>query len=223
MPYPLSLSPVLSSWSMWAGIRVRRITMTVFIMGNGQRNSLWRAVDQHGRILDVLVTSRRNAKTAARFFRKLFKGLRYVPKVLVTDKLASYGVADRRLTPGVEHRRSKYLNNRAENSHQPTRQRERAMKGFTSAGHAQRFLSVFSGISPRFRPRRHRLTAGATDTKRPPASPPETRSLACPRLPDLGRETARPALSHATSPATPNNLTTPWWRTPSRFWSVPLA
>jgi putative transposase len=59
----------------------------------------------------------------------------------------------------VEHRRSKYLNNRIENSHQPTRQRERAMKRFTSPGHAQRFLSAFSGISPHFRPGRHRLTA----------------------------------------------------------------
>ena len=79
--------------------------------------------------------------------------------MLVTDKLTSYGVARRRLIPGVEHRQSKYLNNRAENSHQPTRQRERVMKRFTSAGHAQRFLSAFSGISPHFRPRRHRLTA----------------------------------------------------------------
>jgi putative transposase len=82
-----------------------------------------------------------------------------VPRVLITDKLASYGVAHRRLIPSVEHRRSKYLNNRAENSHQPTRQRERAMKKFTSPGGAQRFLSAFSGISPHFRPRRHRLTA----------------------------------------------------------------
>ncbi|MCA1671015.1 MAG: DDE-type integrase/transposase/recombinase, partial [Actinobacteria bacterium] len=63
------------------------------------------------------------------------------------------------LLPSVEHRRSKYLNNRAENSHQPTRQRERAMKHFTSPGHAQRFLSAFSGISPHFRPRRHQLRA----------------------------------------------------------------
>jgi putative transposase len=131
----------------------------VFIKVNGQRHYLWRAVDQHGNVLDILVTSRRNAKAATRFFRKLFKGSRYIPRVLVTDKLASYGVAHRRLMPGVEHRRSKYLNNRVENSHQPTRQRERAMKGFTSAGHAQRFLSAFSGISPHFRPRRHRLTA----------------------------------------------------------------
>ena len=61
--------------------------------------------------------------------------------------------------PSVEHRQSRYLNNRAENSHQPTRQRERAMKRFKSASHAQRFLSTFSVISPHFRPRRHRLTA----------------------------------------------------------------
>jgi DDE domain/Transposase DDE domain len=78
---------------------------------------------------------------------------------LVTDQLASYGVAHRRLIPSVEHRRSKYLNNRAENSHQPTRQRERAMKRFRSAGGAQRFLSAFSGISPHFRTRRHLLHA----------------------------------------------------------------
>ena len=82
-----------------------------------------------------------------------------MPRVLVTDKRASYGVAHRRLIPSVEHRRSKYLNNRAENSHQPTRARERAMKRFTSARHAQRFLSAFSGISPHFRPRRHRISA----------------------------------------------------------------
>jgi hypothetical protein len=114
---------------------------------------------QHGNVLDILVTSRRDAQAATRFFRKLLRGLRSVPRVLVTDKLASYGVAHRRLMRSVEHRRSKYLNNRAENSHQPTRQRERAMKRFRSAGGAQRFLSAFSGISPHFRPRRHRLTA----------------------------------------------------------------
>ena len=82
-----------------------------------------------------------------------------MPRVLVTDKLASYPVAHRRLIRGVEHRRSKYLNNRAENSHQPTRQRERAMKRFRSPGGAQRFLSAFGGISSHFRPHRHRLTA----------------------------------------------------------------
>ena len=131
----------------------------VFITINGKRHYLWRAVDQHGAVLDILVTSRRDAQAATRFFRKLLKGLEYVPRVLITDKLGSYAAARRRVLRSVEHRQSKYLNNRAENSHQPTRQRERAMKKFTPAGHAQRFLSAFSGISPYFRPGRHRLSA----------------------------------------------------------------
>jgi len=131
----------------------------VFVKINGITHYLWRAVDQHGNVLDVLVQSRRNAKAAKRFFRKLLTGLRYVPRVLVTDKLASYGVAHRELMASVTHRQWKYLNNRAENSHQRTRQRERAMKRFKSARHAQRFLSVFSGISAHFRPRRHLLSA----------------------------------------------------------------
>ena len=131
----------------------------VFIRINGTQHYLWRAVDQHGNVLDILVQSRRNAVAAKRFFRTLLKNLEYVPRVIVTDKLGSYRVAHRELLASVEHRRSKYLNNRIENSHQPTRQRERAMKRFTSPGHAQRFLSAFSGISPHFRPGRHRLTA----------------------------------------------------------------
>jgi putative transposase len=81
----------------------------------GQTHYLWRAVDQNGNVLDILVTSHRDATAATRFFRKLLTGLRSVPRVLVTDKLASSGVAHRRLMPSVEHRRSKYLNNRAEN------------------------------------------------------------------------------------------------------------
>jgi putative transposase len=131
----------------------------MFIKINGEIHYLWRAVDQHGNVLDILVTSRRNTKAATRFFRKLLTGLQYVPRVLITDKLGSYAAAHRRTLRSVEHRQSKYLNNRAENSHQPTRARERAMKRFTSARHAQRFLSTFSGISAHFRPRRHRLTA----------------------------------------------------------------
>ena len=129
------------------------ITMT------GERRYLWRAVDQHGDVLDILVQSRRNAVAAKRFFRKLLKGLRYVPRVLVTDKLASYQVAHRELVPSVTHRRSKYLNNRAENSHQPTRIRERVMKRFASPGQAQRFLFAFSHIRQHFRPRRHLISA----------------------------------------------------------------
>lgn len=131
----------------------------VFVKIGGKRHYLWRAVDQDGNVLDILVQSRRNATAAKRFFGKLMRKQGRVPRVLVTDKLASYVVAHRELMPSVEHRRSKYLNNRAENSHQPTRQRERAMKFFRSPGAAQRFLTVFSAISPHFRPGRHKLTA----------------------------------------------------------------
>ena len=131
----------------------------VFVKINGATHYLWRAVDQHGDVLDILVQSRRNAVAAKRFFRKLLKGLRYVPRLLVTVKLASYQVAHRELLPSVTHRRSKYLNNRAENSHQPTRIRERVMKRFASPGQAQRFLFAFSHIRQHFRPRRHLISA----------------------------------------------------------------
>ena len=126
---------------------------------NGRRHYLWRAVDQDGNVLDILVQPRRDAKAAKRFFRKLLTKQCRVPRVLVTDKLRSYQVAHRAVMPSVEHRQSRYLNNRAANSHQPTRQRERAMKRFHTPGGAQRFLAVFSVLSPHFRPRRHRLTA----------------------------------------------------------------
>lgn len=131
----------------------------VYLKVNGQWQYLWRAVDQDGNVLDILVQSRRNAKAAKRFMAKLMKKQCRVPRVLVTDKLKSYGTAHKALMPSVEHRSHKGLNNRAENSHQPTRQRERAMKGFRSPGAAQRFLSAFSGISPHFRPPRHLMTA----------------------------------------------------------------
>jgi putative transposase len=131
----------------------------VFIKANGERKCRWRAVDQDGNVLDILVRSRRDKAAARRFFRRLMKKTRAVPRVIVTDKLRSYGAAHREVMPSVEHRSHKGLNNRAENSHQPTRQRERAMKGFRSPGGAQRFLSAFSGISPHFRPRRHPMTA----------------------------------------------------------------
>jgi putative transposase len=84
------------------------------------------------------------------------------PRVVVTDKLRSYGAAHREVMPSVEHRSHKGLNNRAENSHQPTRQRERAMKGFRSVGAAQQFLSAFSGISSHFRPHRHLMVPSTT-------------------------------------------------------------
>jgi IS1 family transposase len=120
----------------------------VFIKINGERKYPWRAVDQSGMVLDILVQNRRDTAAARRFFRRLLKNTGAVPRVIITDKLCSYGAAHRDVVPSIEHRQSKYLNNRAENSHQPTRQRERAMKGFHSVGGAQRFLSAFSGISP---------------------------------------------------------------------------
>jgi putative transposase len=93
----------------------------VFLTINGQRHYLWRAVDQDDTILDILVQSRRNKNAAKKFFRKLLKGLMYVPRVVITDKLKSYGAAKREILPGVEHRQRRYLNNRCENSHRPTR------------------------------------------------------------------------------------------------------
>src|SRR6476660_450273 len=133
----------------------------VFISINGTQHYLWRAVDQDGNVLDILVQSRRDKAAATKFLRKLLKGLTYVPRVVITDKLASYRAALRDVLPGVEHRRHKGLNNRAENSHQPTRERERRMRRFKDPGHAQRFLAAYGPIASHFRPRRHRLTATA--------------------------------------------------------------
>ncbi|MEU4507028.1 IS6 family transposase [Streptomyces sp. NPDC024089] len=131
----------------------------VFIKINGERKYLWQAVDADGTVLDILVQNRRDKAAARRFFRHLLKTTCSVPRVIVTDKLRPYGAAHREVMPSVEHRSHKGLDNRAENSHQPTRQRERAMKGIRSVGGAQRFQAAFSGISPRFRPRRHLMTA----------------------------------------------------------------
>jgi putative transposase len=116
----------------------------------GKKHWLWRAVDQHGAVLDILVQSRRNAKAAKRLLRKLLKNQGRAPRVMITDKLASYGAAKREIMPSVEHRQHRGLNNRAENSHQPTRRREQIMKRFKSAWHAQRFLSVHTIRSPAF-------------------------------------------------------------------------
>jgi putative transposase len=125
----------------------------------GKKHYLWRAVDQDGNVLDILVQSRGHTKAAKRFFRKLLRGLQYVPRVIITDKLKSYGAAKREILPGVEHRQHKRLNNRAENSHQPTRLREKKMREFKSAKHARRFLSAFGPVAGHFQPRRHHLCA----------------------------------------------------------------
>src|SRR4051795_3778201 len=129
----------------------------VFIRIQGVQHYLWRAVDQDGVVLDILVQPRRDGRAAKRFFRQLLKGLQYAPRVIVTDKLRSYGVAQRKFLPKVEHRQSRYLNNRAENSHRPTRRRERQMHRFTPSRQAQAFLSPPEFIYGIFHPRRHRV------------------------------------------------------------------
>jgi putative transposase len=131
----------------------------VYLSINGEWQYLWRAVDQDGEVLDILVQSRRNKRAAKKFFRKLLKGLQYVPRTVITDKLGSYASAMEEVMPHIEHIKDKHSNNRAENSHQPTRERERRMRGFKSAGHAQRFLSTFGIIASFFRPGRHLLAA----------------------------------------------------------------
>jgi putative transposase len=106
------------------------------------------------------VQDRRNASAAKRFFKRLLRGLQYKPRRLITDGLRSYGAAKRELLPDVRHRTSRYLNNRAENSHRPTRRRERQMQRFKSPGQAQRFLSAHGIIYGHFRSRRHLMAAG---------------------------------------------------------------
>jgi hypothetical protein len=104
---------------------------------NGQRHYLWRAVDQDDHVLDILGQSRHNKKAAKKFFRTLLKGLQYVPRVLITDKLKRYGAAKREILPGVEHRQSRYLHNRCEHSHRPTRQRAYRMQQFPDKNQCQ--------------------------------------------------------------------------------------
>jgi putative transposase len=124
----------------------------VFLTIHGERHDLRRAVDQNGHVLDILVQHRRNKQAAKTRFCELLLGCEYVPRVIVTDQLKSYGVVERELLPAVEHRQHRHLNNRAVNSHQPIRQRKRRMPGFKSPGHAQRFLSAYGPIAQHFRP-----------------------------------------------------------------------
>jgi putative transposase len=131
----------------------------VFVKIAGERHYLWRAVDQDGDVIDILVQRYRNARAAKRFFRKLLKGQGSTPWRLVTDKLRSYGAAHRNIMPSVDHNTERYANNLAEVSHQPTRQRERQMRRFKSAGSAQRFLSVHGVILNLFNLGRHQLSS----------------------------------------------------------------
>ena len=131
----------------------------VVVTLKGKKYYLWRAVDQAGNVLDILMQSRRDKGAAKKFFTKLLKTQGFAPRVIITDKLKSYGAAKQEILKGVEHRQHKGLNNRAENSHQPTRVRERRMGRFKSPGHAQRFLSAFELIRQHFHLKQHQLTA----------------------------------------------------------------
>ena len=125
----------------------------------GKKHWLWRAVDRDGLVLDLFVQERRNQEAVERFLRRVLGGEETAPRVVVTDKLASFPPALKRVLPRTEHRRHKGLNNRAENSHGPVRKRERALQRFKSPNHAQRFLEPFSAVCNHFRPRRHLLSA----------------------------------------------------------------
>ena len=131
----------------------------VVITIKGRQSYLWRAVDSEGNVLDILMQQHRDTKAAKRFFRKLLKQQGFVPRVIVSDKLKSDEAAQKQMLKSVEHRQHKGLNNRAENSHQPTRMRERRMRKFKSPGQAQRFLSACGPIRDHFHPNQHQLTA----------------------------------------------------------------
>jgi transposase-like protein len=127
----------------------------------GKRFWLWRAVDSEGEVLDLLVQSRRNTPAAIRLMRKLLRKQGFTPEVIVTDQLRSYGAAIRELGLSVRHEQGQRRNNRAENSHQPTRQRERKMQRFKSPGSAQRFLSAHAAVHNTFNVERHLISRGS--------------------------------------------------------------
>jgi len=131
----------------------------VFVKIDGKQHYLWRAVDQDGEVVDVFLQARRDATAAKRFFKRLLRSHGTEPRKIVTDKLRSYGVAHREMMPDVIHDTSRYANNKAELSHQPTRVRERGMRRFKSTDQAQRFLAAHSAVSNLFNLGRHVVRA----------------------------------------------------------------
>ena len=131
----------------------------VFVKINGKQQYLWRAVDQDGEVVDVFLQSRRDGAAAKRFFIRLLRRQGEEPRQIVTDKLRSYGVAQRELIPNTIHNTTQYANNRAELSHQPTRVRERGMRCFKSTAQAQRFLNIHAAVYNLFNLGRHLVSA----------------------------------------------------------------
>lgn len=138
----------------------------VVITMSGRHYWLWRVVDQHGAVLDILVQRRRDRHAAQRLMRKLIKKHNRTPRVLITDKLKSYAAANKDLGFGFEHRQHKGLNNRAENSHQPTRVREKVMRRYKSARQLQRFVSVHDQVANLFMHCRYNRDARAKRARR---------------------------------------------------------
>jgi putative transposase len=131
----------------------------VFVKINGKQHYLWRAVDQDGEVVDVYLQSKRDGAAAKRFFKRLLRSHGGEPRKIVTDKLRSYGVAHRELMPDVIHDTTRYANNRAEQSHELTRVRERGMRRFKSDKQAQRFLGAHAAVSNLFNLGRHLVRA----------------------------------------------------------------
>jgi putative transposase len=131
----------------------------VFVKINGKQHYLWRAVDQDGEVVDVCLQAKRDGTAAKRFFRRLIKSHGGEPRKIVTDKLRSYGVAHRELIPDAIHSTQQYENNRAEQSHEATRVRERGMRKFKSTRQAQQFLSAHAAVSNLFNLGRHLVGA----------------------------------------------------------------
>ena len=131
----------------------------VFVKINGKQHYLWRAVDQDGEVVDVYLQAKRDGAAAKRFFKRLLRSHGEEPRKIVTDKLRSYGVAHRELIPETIHSTERYENNRAEQSHEATRVRERGMRKFKSVRQAQRFLGVHAAVSNLFNLGRHLVRA----------------------------------------------------------------
>jgi putative transposase len=138
----------------------------LYLKIDGRMVYLWRAVDAEGEVLDVLVQSKRNKHAALKLMRKLLKKYAIVPERMITDDLRSYGAAARNLGIEDRHERGRWRNNRAENSHQPTRRRERKMQRFKSSGSAQKFLSSHAAVFNTFNVQRHLISAHTHRTLR---------------------------------------------------------
>jgi putative transposase len=131
----------------------------VFVKINGKQHYLWLAVDQDGEVVDVFLQAKRDGAAAKRFFRRLIRKHEGEPRKIMTDKLRSYGVAHRELIPQTTHGTEQYENNRAEQSHEATRVRERGMRRFKSISQAQRFVTAHAAVQNLFDPGRHLVRA----------------------------------------------------------------